>query len=51
MQRRTTLVSAVLVIVCGAILVVFTDVELRVVEWINCGPRSLANEQRSAACR
>jgi hypothetical protein len=48
---RNTVVSGVLVLVCGAILAVFTDVELRVVEWINCGPLSTAEERNSSACR
>ncbi|WP_172820901.1 hypothetical protein [Cyanobium sp. NIES-981] len=51
MISRNSLVSVILVLVCGAILSIFTDVELRLVEWLNCGPQAPADEQRSGVCR
>jgi len=38
MNRRNWLASAVLVLLCGGILVVFTDIERPVVRWLSCGP-------------
>lgn len=48
---RNTVVGGLLVLLCGAILAIFTDVELRVVEWVNCGPLSPADERSSSVCR
>ncbi|EDY38857.1 hypothetical protein CPCC7001_1736 [Cyanobium sp. PCC 7001] len=51
MISRNTVVGGLLVLLCGAILAIFTDVELRVVEWVNCGPLSPADERSSSVCR
>jgi hypothetical protein len=44
MGRRNTLVSLAVLVLCGGILVLFTDLELSAVRWINFGsgrkPRS-----------
>ena len=44
MKPPQSLISLVLVILCGGIMVLFTDVELLLVRWVNCGP--IATEVR-----
>ena len=51
MTRRQSLISLMVLLVCGAILVVFTDLELSLVRWINCAPWSAQDERRSEICR
>jgi hypothetical protein len=51
MGRRNTLISLAVLLVCGAILVLFTDLELTAVRWLNCGPWAGHNERRSEICR
>ena len=51
MNRRHLLVSAALAVICAAILVLFTDIELKLVRWINCGPFALQRDSRSGLCR
>jgi hypothetical protein len=51
MGRRNTLISLAVLVLCGGILVLFTDLELSAVRWINCGPWSLQGERRSGLCR
>ena len=51
MSKSDWQVTALLVLICSGILVVFTDVELRLVRWVNCGVQASANERNSAACR
>ena len=51
MDRRNTLVSLALVLICGGILVVFTDVELSVVHWVNCGPLASDDARRTPVCQ
>jgi len=51
MTRRQSLISLMVLLLCGAILVMFTDLELSLVRWINCGPWSAQNERRSEICR
>lgn len=51
MNGRDLLVSAVVAGLCAAILVLFTDIELSAVKWINCGPLNAGREHRSEACR
>ena len=51
MNRRNALVSAALVLLCGGILVLFTDIELSAVRWFNCGPLAPEDERRSEICR
>ncbi|MEB3332408.1 MAG: hypothetical protein VKI83_07960 [Synechococcaceae cyanobacterium] len=50
MKRRDALVSAVLVLLCGGILVAFTDIELTLVRWSNCGPFATPRERNSEVC-
>ena len=38
MNGRQSLISLLLVILCVGILVLFTDIELLLVRWVNCGP-------------
>lgn len=51
MERRHSLIALVLLLLCGGILVLFTDLELSVVRWVNCGPLSSPSERRSEVCR
>ncbi|QNJ16211.1 putative conserved membrane protein [Synechococcus sp. A18-40] len=40
-----------LVILCGGILVLFTDVEQLLVRWVNCGPIATDAQKSSQICR
>ncbi len=51
MKGSHLLVSAAVALTCAAILVLFTDIEVGVVRWINCGPLAGRGEQRSELCR
>ena len=51
MTKRHWLVSGALVLLCGGVLVLFTDVEDSLVRWLNCGPNATAAERRSNICR
>ncbi|MFU8885036.1 MAG: hypothetical protein ACNA8O_06220 [Cyanobacteriota bacterium] len=51
MSKSNWLISGALVLLCGGILVLFTDVELRLVRWVNCGPLAPASERSSEMCR
>ena len=51
MRKSDGLVSALLVLICGGILVLFTDVELRLVRWMNCSVLAPGSERDSAMCR
>ncbi|MDH4405454.1 MAG: hypothetical protein QE276_05495 [Cyanobium sp. D14.bin.5] len=51
MSKQHWLVSGVLVLLCGGVFVLFTDVETSMVRWVNCGPLSTAGEQQSRICR
>ena len=51
MSKSNWQVSALLVLICGGILVLFTDVELRLVRWVNCNVQAPASERDSALCR
>ena len=51
MSKRDWQVSALLVLLCGGILVLFTDVELRLVRWVNCGVLAPSSERNSDICR
>jgi hypothetical protein len=50
MNRRDALISTAVLLICSGILVLFTDVEERLVRWVNCGPLATAEEQRSLIC-
>jgi hypothetical protein len=51
MSKRDWQVTALLVLICGGILVLFTDAELRLVRWLNCNMLAPASERSSAVCR
>jgi hypothetical protein len=51
MGRRNTVISLAVLLLCGGILVLFTDLELSAVRWLNCGPWASHNERRSELCR
>jgi hypothetical protein len=50
MTRRDALISAVVLVICSAILVAFTDVELRLVRWVTCGPLASAQARQTLIC-
>ena len=51
MNRRQSLVSALVILLCAGVLVVFTDVEVQLVRWVNCGPIATEAEKSSEVCR
>ncbi|MEB3262797.1 MAG: hypothetical protein VKJ66_00325 [Synechococcus sp.] len=51
MGKNHILISAAVAAICAAILVLFTDIEVRAVRWFSCGPWSTPSEQASEACR
>jgi hypothetical protein len=51
MSRRHLLVSAAVALTCAGILVLFTDIEVTAVRWLNCGPLAAGNERRTELCR
>ncbi|QNG27298.1 MULTISPECIES: hypothetical protein [unclassified Synechococcus] len=51
MTSRQTWATAAVILLCGGILVLFTDVEVGIVRWFNCGPLSTPSEDRSEVCR
>jgi hypothetical protein len=51
LSKKNWLITAVLVLLCGGIFVAFTDVEIRFVRWVNCGPLSTQQEDTSEICR
>ena len=51
MKPPQSIISLVLVIHCGGILVLFTDVERLLVRWINCSPIATEAQKNSQVCR
>ena len=51
MKPPQSLISLVLVILCGGILVLFTDVEQLLVRWGNCGSIATETQKSSQICR
>ena len=52
MSTRNGLISLAVLLLCGGILVLFTDIEMTVVRWANCGPfASVAARRDSRLCR
>ena len=51
MTTRQTWATAAVVLLCGGILVLFTDVEIQLVRWLNCGPIATLGEKNSEVCR
>ena len=50
MKPPQSLISLVLVILCGGILVLFTDVELLLLRWVSCGPIATEVQKNSQVC-
>ncbi|MEB3351656.1 MAG: hypothetical protein VKM01_04960 [Cyanobacteriota bacterium] len=50
-RSRDGLVTLVVLLLCGAILALFTDIETRAFRWVNCGPLLDQAARRSDACR
>ena len=51
MTSRQSWATVAVVLVCGGILVLFTDVEVQLVRWFNCGPIATLSEKESSVCR
>jgi len=51
MTRSNLVVSAVVALICGMILVVFTDLEITLVRWVNCGPLASEAARLEKRCR
>ncbi|QPN63143.1 hypothetical protein [Synechococcus sp. CBW1004] len=51
MSKTHLLVGGAVALLCGGILVLFTDIEVKVVEWVNCGPLAIQRERDSDICR
>ena len=51
MTRRDGLVTGAVLLICAAILVLFTEVEIKAVRWLNCGPLASPAQRASEACR
>ena len=51
MKPTQSLISLALVILCGGILVLFTDVELLMMRWVSCGPVATEAQKNSQVCR
>ena len=45
MNGRQSLVSGVVALVCAGVLVLFTNIEVQVIRWLNCGPLATESEQ------
>ena len=52
MKTSNLLISGAVAALCAGILVLFTDIEMTVVRWVNCGPfASEAARRDSRLCR
>ena len=51
MRKSHWLVSAAVAGVCAGVLVLFTDIEVKLVTWVNCGPLSVQRERDASMCR
>ena len=51
MTSRQTWATVAVALLCGGILVLFTDVEVLLVRWFNCGPIATQGERDSDVCR
>ena len=51
MSSRQSLASLAVILLCSGILVLFTDIEISLVRWWNCGPLATAAERQSDVCR
>lgn len=51
MKASTLLISAAVAGLCAGLLVLFTDIEVSVVRWFNCGPFAARNDHQNELCR
>ena len=51
MSRRDSLVTGAVLLICAAILVLFTNVEAPLVRWFGCGPLATPAERDGDRCR
>jgi hypothetical protein len=52
MNRSHLLITAAVAALCAGILVLFTDIEVSLVRWVNCGPQaSEADRSERRMCR
>jgi hypothetical protein len=52
MRQRHLLVTAAVAALCAGILVLFTDIEVSLVRWVNCGALAPETERRDRGlCR
>ena len=51
MKTSNLLISGAVAVLCAAILVLFTDIEVSMVRWFSCGPFSTQGEDRSEVCK
>lgn len=51
MGRRDILVSVAAAAVCVGILALFTEVDLKLVRWVNCGPLASPAAREAEPCR
>ncbi|MBL6794298.1 MAG: hypothetical protein WBH13_07850 [Parasynechococcus sp.] len=51
MNSRQTLATVAVSALCVGILVLFTDIEVQLVRWVNCGPIATEGERSSEVCR
>ena len=51
MSSRQTLATVVVSLLCVGILVLFTDLEVQFVRWVNCGAIATEEEKSSDICR
>ena len=51
MTSRQNWATVAVVLLCGGILVLFTDVEVQLVRWFNCGSIATLGEKNSDVCR
>ena len=51
MTSRQTWATVAVALLCGGILVLFTDVEVQLVRWVNCGVIATEAEKNSGVCR
>ena len=51
MNGRQSLVIGVVALICTGVLVLFTNIEVQVIRWLNCGPFATESEQTSTVCR
>ena len=51
MNKRQALSTVVVAMLCVGILVLFTDLEVQLVRWVNCGTIATEAERESEMCR